>query len=97
MDFDPQLHWHLQYNHYPPVSYEIFGPICAEAIKRALEEDWDSEIELPDTVEYKGRSTVPVADVIETFHLDDFVREPIDRYGTPEHEAWLIEMERYNA
>jgi hypothetical protein len=21
-------------------------------------------------------------------------RDPIDRYGTPEHEAWLIEMER---
>lgn len=26
------------------------------------------------------------------FNYDD--RDPIDRYGTPEHEAWLIEMER---
>lgn len=32
----------------------------------------------------------------EGFEVDpeEFERDPIDRYGTPEHEAWLIEMER---
>jgi hypothetical protein len=33
-----------------------------------------------------------VFDNFPTFRYDD--RDPIDRYGTPEHEAWLIEMER---
>jgi hypothetical protein len=31
-----------------------------------------------------GENVVPIRDD----------REPIDRYGTPEHEAWLIERER---
>jgi hypothetical protein len=34
-----------------------------------------------------------VYDMFPQFREEDD-RDPIDRYGTPEHEAWLIEMER---
>lgn len=71
--FDAALYNHLRYNHYPPLPYDIFGPICKQAIDLANREEWDTEIALPDTIQWKGKDSVPVHAVIEEFHLDFWI------------------------
>jgi len=60
------LRWHLGHNHYPPVSTD-FIPAAKEAIVRANDDDWASEITLPN-----GR-TATVEEVVNTLHLDAFL------------------------
>lgn len=62
------LQWHLQYNHYPPVSL-AFIPVAKEAIDKGNQEDWDSVIEMPN-----GKSKT-VAQIIEGLHLESFLEE----------------------
>jgi len=64
------LRWHLQYNHYPPVS-EVFIPVAEEAIDRGNQEDWDYIIEIP------NGCRLTVAQIIEGLHLEPFL-EVID-------------------
>lgn len=63
---DQALAWHLQYNHYPPISL-IFLPAIREALASAREGDFCRRIELP-----TGR-VVTVADVVEQVHLHAFL------------------------
>ena len=64
------LRWHLQYNHYPPVS-EVFIPVAEEAIDLGNQEDWDYIIEMP------NGCRLTVAQIIEGLHLETFL-EVID-------------------
>lgn len=64
------LHWHLQYNHYPPVD-SVFIPAAEEAIERANAGDWDSVIAMPN-----GKS-LTVAQIVEGLHLETFLEQEV--------------------
>jgi len=67
-DIDIALGWHLQSNHYPPVPLSMLQP-CKDAIDAYWDNDCDLEIELPEPILYKGRTTAPAWAIIEQHHL----------------------------
>ncbi len=70
LDMETALTWHLQHNHYPPVPTSMVET-CITAINHAnMEGDWHDEIELPEGITYRGRTTAPVYAIIEQHHLD---------------------------
>jgi hypothetical protein len=79
LDLETQLAYHLQGNHYPPVPLSMVQP-CIEAIDAAYDEDYDLEIEMPEGVFYKGKTTAPAWAIIEQHHLSWFI-EPADEYN----------------
>ena len=72
LDLEKQLAYHLQGNHYPPVPLSMVQP-CIDAIDAAYDEDYDREIEMPEGVSYKGKTTAPAWAIIEQHHLDWFI------------------------
>jgi hypothetical protein len=72
LDLEKQLAYHLQGNHYPPVPLSMIAP-CIEAIDAAYDEDYDREIEMPEGVFYKGKTTAPAWAIVEQHHLDWFI------------------------
>ena len=68
---------HLQGNHYPPVPLSMVAP-CIEAIDAAYDEDYNREIEMPEGVSYKGRTTAPAWAIIEQHHLSPWLPENED-------------------
>jgi len=60
------LTWHLQYNHYPPISL-IFLPAVRAALEAARDSDLSRRIELP-----TGK-IVTAGDVVEQVHLQAFL------------------------
>jgi len=76
LDLETQLAYHLQGNHYPPVPLSMVKP-CIEAIDAAYDEDYDLEIEMPEGVFYKGKTTAPAWAIIEQHHLSWFI-DPAD-------------------
>ena len=60
------LVWHLQHNHYPPISL-AFLPAVREALVAARRNDFDRRVPLP-----TGKN-VTVADVIAEAHLEAFL------------------------
>lgn len=60
------LHYHLQFNHFPPVGVE-FIPIAELAIERANDELWGDVIDLP------NGHALTVEDIVESLHLDFFI------------------------
>lgn len=60
------LAWHLQHNHYPPISL-IYLTVVREALEYARAGDFTSEVQLP-----SGRS-VQVSKIVEGCHLDAFL------------------------
>jgi len=78
-DLETSLRWHLTGNHYPPIPVSMV-PVCIQAIEAAQEYQYtwesrllDQEIELPDGVSFKGRTSAPVRNIMESHHLWDFV------------------------
>jgi len=73
------LGYHLQYNHYPPVSTD-FVPACLKAIEAGYEAEWDKnwdiDIELPNGKIRKA------SQIIDGLHLDAF----FDNYDDEEYE-----------
>ena len=65
---------HLQGNHYPPVPLSMVQP-CIDAIDAAYEEDFNREIEMPEGVSYKGKTTAPAWAIIEQHHLSPWLPE----------------------
>lgn len=65
---------HLQGNHYPPVPLIMVAP-CIEAIDAYYEEDFNKEIEMPEGVSYKGKTTAPAWAIIEQHHLNAWLPE----------------------
>lgn len=77
LDLETQLSMHLRGNHYPPVPTSMIAP-CIEAINSVNDNsDWDLEIELPEPITWRGKTSAPAHAIIEAHHL----------------HAWLIEAE----
>lgn len=77
LDLETQLSMHLRGNHYPPVPTSMIAP-CIEAINSVNDNsDWDLEIELPEPITWRGKTSAPAHAIIEAHHL----------------HAWLIESE----
>ena len=60
------LDWHLQHNHYPPVSL-VFKPVAERAIELAADDDWDEMIEMPNGI------VLSVGEIVDQLHLLDFI------------------------
>ena len=80
LDLEKQLAYHLQGNHYPPVPLSMIAP-CIEAIDAAYDEDYDREIEMPEGVFYKGKTTAPAWAIIEQHHLDAWLPQDDEYYN----------------
>ena len=66
--------YHLQGNHYPPVPLTMVQP-CIDAIDAIHAGDGDTEIELPEGVLYKNKTTAPAHAIAEQHHLDAWLPE----------------------
>ena len=69
-----QLSWHLQSNHYPPVSSDMV-PVCIEAIDAYNAGEYDEEIALPEGTSYRDNPTAPADAIIEQHHLHAWLDE----------------------
>ena len=77
LDLEVAIGYHLQGNHYPPVPLSMVQP-CIDAIDAYYEDDFDKEIEMPEGVSYKGRTTAPAWAIIEQHHLNAWLPENED-------------------
>ena len=77
MTLEGAIGMHLQANHYPPVPLSMVTP-CIEAIDAYYEDDFNKEIEMPEGVSYKGRTTAPAWAIIEQHHLNAWLPENED-------------------
>ncbi len=75
-----QLAWHLRGNHYPPIPESMIDP-CILAVNLASDGDWDSLVELPEGVTYRGETSAPVHAMVEQHHLAAFVVDDEDYFG----------------
>lgn len=71
-NLDIALFWHLTSNHYPPLPKSLIKP-CKEAIRNALAEEWDKEIDLPEGIALGSVTTVPTRRIVEACHLEAFI------------------------
>ena len=71
LDINQALTYHLQCNHFPPVS-RAFIPACIEAIQLVSQGDYDDMIDLPN-----GRR-MAAAEVVKGLHLDAFIEQEED-------------------
>lgn len=66
------LAWHLQCNHYPPLSLELV-PV-AQAVLDALRVDEpDTVIAMPDGWQFRERDSGTARDIADSMHLWDLV------------------------
>jgi hypothetical protein len=72
LDLETQIGYHLQGNHYPPVPLSMVQP-CIDAIDAAYDEDYNREIEMPEGITYKGKTTAPAHAIINQHHLNWFI------------------------
>ena len=77
LDLETAIGYHLQGNHYPPVPLSMVQP-CIDAIDAYYEDDFDKEIEMPEGVSYKGKTTAPAWAIIEQHHLNAWLPENED-------------------
>jgi hypothetical protein len=68
ISFEQQIASHLTGNHYPPIPTTMVQP-CIEAIDAYNEDNGNLEIEMPEGVYYKGKTTAPAWAIIEQHHL----------------------------
>jgi hypothetical protein len=67
------IRWHLQYNHYPPVSREMI-PIAVKAVMLCREDKFDKTIVTFFEHQLYGWS-VPAYVIVEAYHLEPWVNE----------------------
>jgi hypothetical protein len=65
------LDWHLRYNVYPPPP-ETFHQACEAAIAAVSAGDPGKPIDLPAGITWRLQDAAPAAEIVETFHLEDF-------------------------
>ena len=93
ISLEQQIAIQLQSNHYPPVPLSMVQP-CIQAIQEYNDGNTNAEIELPENVEYKGRTTAPAWAIIEQHHLDAWCADPyydeeyIDYYAEASLMGW---------
>lgn len=66
LELEQLLHWHLQYNHFPPI-HPIFIEIAKKAIDLANMDEWETNVILP------NGKILTVADIVEQLHLTTFL------------------------
>ena len=69
ISLEQAIGYHLQGNHYPPVPLMMVEP-CIAAIDAYYNEDYNLEINMPEGVLYKGKTTAPAWAIIEQHHLN---------------------------
>ena len=74
LDLEMAISIHLRSNHYPPVPLSMVQP-CIDAIDAYYEDDYNLEIEMPEGVSYKGKTTAPAWAIIQQHHLDAWLPE----------------------
>lgn len=74
LSLETQISIHLTSNHYPPVP-TFMVPVCIEAIDACNEGDYDREIDLPEGVSFRGRTTAPAGAIVEQHHLGEWLAE----------------------
>jgi hypothetical protein len=84
LSLEQAIGYHLQGNHYPPVPLSMVQP-CIEAIDAYHDNDAMREIEMPEGVSYKGRTTAPAYAIIEQHHLDAWLPQDDDFYGAEDN------------
>ena len=67
IQLDQALTWHLRGNHYPPVHLDFLAP-AKKAIELANENDWTTEIQLP------NGKVLTVSEIVRGLHLDSFIQ-----------------------
>ena len=80
ISLEQAIGYHLQGNHYPPVPLSMVQP-CIEAIDAYHDSDAMREIEMPEGVFYKGRTTAPAYAIIEQHHLDAWLPQDDEYYN----------------
>lgn len=69
LDLSTAIKIHLTSNHYPPVPVSMVEP-CIDAIDAYWNKDTDQEIQMPEGITYKGKTTAPAWAIIEQHHLE---------------------------
>jgi hypothetical protein len=69
LSLETGLAYHLQANHYPPVPVAMVQP-CIDAIDAFYDEVFDREINLPEGISWRGKTTAPASAIAEAHHLD---------------------------
>lgn len=76
-NIEQALAWHLQSNHFPPITTAMVQP-CLAAIDAYWEDDLDRLIPLPEGIGYKGLTVAPARAIIINHHLDAWCTEEED-------------------
>lgn len=67
------LEYHLTVNHYPPMPRALV-PVAEAAIDACSVGAEDRELPLPAGILFRGRNIVRAGDMVESAHLESFVR-----------------------
>jgi len=87
ISLEQQIAIQLTSNHYPPIPTTMVQP-CIEAINAYNEDNANLEIELPEGILYKDKTTAPAWAIIEQHHLSAWCYD--EDYVD---DAWLDEDE----
>lgn len=74
LDLSAQIAYHLRANHYPPVPSSMVAP-CLETIDAYAEGDWQREINLPEGILWRGKTSAPAHAIAQAHHLDAWIYE----------------------
>lgn len=77
------LRWHLRYNCFPPYPLELVD-LAVEAVERAREALPEHELQVPESLRFRGRTRITVAEAVESLHLEAFI--PIWNEEGADHE-----------
>ena len=69
LSLENSLAIHLRSNHYPPAPLSMVQ-VCIDAIDAYHDEDYDSQIELPEGISWRGSHTAPASAIVDAHHLD---------------------------
>lgn len=72
VSLEQQLSWHFSANCYPPVP-SLMIPVAIEAIEAVLEDGWETPLDLPEGVSYRGATSVTAGHIIDGLHLHAFI------------------------
>lgn len=72
LSIEAALRYHLTVNHFPPVPVEMV-PVAKRAISKAFLGQWDKQVRLPKGTTYRGKSLVPVGEIIGALHLEPWL------------------------
>ena len=71
---EQQVAWHFQSNCYPPVP-GLMIPFAVKAINLANRGDWNTLVDCPSGVSWRGNDQVAVHTIIEQLHLEAWVED----------------------